>query len=800
MYRTGGDGASGPGGASYAEIITALSDGVAVVTRGGTIAACNPAGERILGIRAADMIGRPMLALPWRIVREDETEVPREEHPALVALETGVSQREVVIGVRRGDSPARVWVSVTAEPVRDSESRVVAVVSTFRDVTESIQTVRALRESESRFRALFTRNGVVQLLIDAEDGCVVHANAAADAFYGHGPSGLLGRSILALDGTSPEELSATIARVVGGEEALLQRRHRLASGEERDVAVLAATVTVSGRILIHAIIHDVTARVRAERAQGRLAAILDQTPDLVAVLEPEHGVVYVNRACRHLLGLAADAPIPHDALMRLLPAPALVDIYERGIPAAIASGAWTGDVAIVGANGEQVHVSQVIVAHRTAAGELEYVATIMRDISERKAAAEKMSAIAERLQVQSELLEAQNEELTTKTEELAARTDELTEAQQFQNAVLEHVAEGIVACDQSGSLTVFNRAAREFHGIGMEPITPERWAQHYDMYAADGETRVALDEIPLYRALRGDPVSGTEVVIAPKEGSVRTVEVSGRAIVDAAGRKRGAVIAMHDITERKVIDRMKNEFIGMVSHELRTPLTSIRGSLGLLEAGVSGELPDQVLQLVRIARQNSDRLVRLISNILDVEKIEAGKMELTTESLAPAALITAALDGVRGMAEEMAVTLVHSPGDATFVSGDRDRLLQVLTNLLSNAIKFSPVHGTVYTRAEDRLGSAGGRVVRFSVEDNGAGIASSDIPHLFKKFQQLGVDRSRRQGGTGLGLAISRALVEQHGGRIGVESSSGGGSLFWFEVPVARRRVKVPSGKKSAAQ
>ncbi|GAC1655335.1 MAG: hypothetical protein NVS4B3_20010 [Gemmatimonadaceae bacterium] len=740
-----------------------------------------------------------MLSLPWRTVREDETDLPRDDHPALVALRTGKPQRDVLVGVRRGDSPARVWVSVNAEPVREGD-RVTAVIASFRDVTESVQTVRALRESESRFRALFTRNGVIQLLIDAEDGCVVHANAAADAFYGYGPSGLLGRSITELDGTSAEELTEAIARVIGGEEALLQRRHRLASGEERDVALLTATVAVSGRTLLHAIIHDVTDRVRAERAQARLAAVLDQTPDLVAVLEPVRGVVYVNRASRRLLGLSDDAAIPRDALMRLLPAPALVSVYEQGIPAAISNGSWSGDVVIVGADGRQVAVSQVLVAHRGSDGEIEYISTIMRDISERKAAAEELAAFAERLRVQSELLEAQNEELVVKTDELAARSDELMDAQQFQSAVLEHVAEGIVACDPAGALTVFNRAAREFYGGGLDLVSLEQWARHYEMYGVDGVTRLSLDETPLYRALRGEQVRGTEVVIAPEQGAARTVEVSGRAIVDALGRKRGAVVAMHDVTDRKVIDRMKNEFIGMVSHELRTPLTSIRGSLGLLEAGIPGELPPQVLQLVQIARQNADRLVRLISNILDVEKIEAGKMELTTEPLSPMVLVTSAMEGVEGMAAELAVKLARRPTKATFVAGDRDRLLQVLTNLLSNAIKFSPPHTTVYASAEDRLGSAGGRVVRFSVEDSGEGIAPEDVPHLFKKFQQLGLDRSRRQGGTGLGLAISRALVEQHGGRIGVEKGEGGGSVFWFELPAARKRATVPTAKKTASQ
>ncbi|GAC1653746.1 MAG: hypothetical protein NVS4B3_17080 [Gemmatimonadaceae bacterium] len=773
-------------GATQAQIIAALDDGVAVIGSDGTIRACNPAAERILGIRAADVVGRHMLALPWRTVREDESPLPREEHPVLVALRSGQPQRNVVVGVRRGDSSSRVWVSVNATPVFElGQSTRSAVVASFRDVTEGLSTARALRESESRFRALFTRNGAVQLLIDAEDGCIVHTNPAADTFYGYGASGLLGRSISEINSASPAELRTMIDSILGGEQMILRRRHRLASGEERDVEVLTGPVVVSGRTLIHSIIYDVTDRVRAERSQARLAAVLDETPDLVTILEPDAGVVYMNRACRRLLALPADSPIPADAVVRLLPVWAREEIYERGIPGALVDGAWSGDAAIVTPEGREIAVSQVVLAKRGPSGEVEYLATVMRDISERKAAAEEVAAFAERLRQQSEMLAVQNEELTHQADELAERTDELLEAQQFQHAVLEHVAEGIVACDEQGNLTLFNRASREFHGVPSDSLSPELWAEHYQLFRADGTTPLAPDEIPLSRALCGEDVRGAEIVVAPRNGPPRTVEVSGRAFADAAGRKRGAVVAMHDVTERKVIDRMKNEFIGMVSHELRTPLTSIRGSLGLLEVGAVGPLSEKVQELVRIARQNSDRLVRLIGDILDVEKMEAGKMELAMQQLAPASLIAVALEGVQGMATELQVRVVQQRSSTAAVRGDRDRLLQVLTNLLSNAIKFSPARSTVLARAEERSPPGGRLVVRFSVEDRGPGVDLADVPRLFQKFQQLGTDGSRRHGGTGLGLAISRALVEQHGGRIGVDPAKQGGSVFWFELPVA---------------
>ncbi|MFP2933929.1 ATP-binding protein, partial [Pyxidicoccus sp. 3LG] len=241
---------------------------------------------------------------------------------------------------------------------------------------------------------------------------------------------------------------------------------------------------------------------------------------------------------------------------------------------------------------------------------------------------------------------------------------------------------------------------------------------------------------------------------------------------------------VRDITERKEVERMKNEFISTVSHELRTPLTSIRGSLGLLEGGIMGELPPQALDMVRIARTNTERLIRLINDILDLEKMEAGKLELKLAVLECADLVEATLSGVHGMADTAGVTLRSDlDGDgAPQVKGDRDRLIQVLTNLVSNAVKFSPRGAPVTVRVKEE---ADGRV-RFSVVDQGPGIPPEQRSRLFGRFQQLDGSDTRSKGGTGLGLAISQAIVDQHGGRIDVESEPGKGSTFTFTLEVAK--------------
>ncbi|MRG95922.1 GAF domain-containing sensor histidine kinase [Polyangium spumosum] len=245
--------------------------------------------------------------------------------------------------------------------------------------------------------------------------------------------------------------------------------------------------------------------------------------------------------------------------------------------------------------------------------------------------------------------------------------------------------------------------------------------------------------------------------------------------------------------ERKAVERVKDEFVSTVSHELRTPLTSIRGALGLLEGGVLGPLPDGAMELVQIARTNTDRLVRLVNDILDLEKIVAGKLELHPKRVDVRRLVSGLVDSLGPVASEARVELFVDVRGEIEVVVDEDRIAQVLTNLMSNALKFSPPEARVELGVEAK---ADGRVC-FAVRDRGPGIAEADLGRLFKRFEQLEGEGRREQRGTGLGLAISKAIVEQHGGAIGVASKLGQGSTFWFELPSpngeARRNPGAPA-------
>ncbi|MCS6805878.1 MAG: hybrid sensor histidine kinase/response regulator [Acidobacteriota bacterium] len=229
------------------------------------------------------------------------------------------------------------------------------------------------------------------------------------------------------------------------------------------------------------------------------------------------------------------------------------------------------------------------------------------------------------------------------------------------------------------------------------------------------------------------------------------------------------------------IERLKNEFVSLVSHELRTPLTSIKGSLGLILGGACGELNNDLRDLLTIAYSNSDRLIKLINEILDLSKIEAGQVPLKTAPTDLTEVVEQSVMEIGGFAQQRGVLIVTSlEPDLPLVQADADQIQRVLMNLLSNALKFSPADDQVVISSEYRDGW-----VTIRVKDHGMGIPPEYHDRIFNKFQQVQSVVTRKLGGTGLGLAICKAIIDQHGGRIGVESEPGAGSCFYFSLPIA---------------
>lgn len=346
-----------------------------------------------------------------------------------------------------------------------------------------------------------------------------------------------------------------------------------------------------------------------------------------------------------------------------------------------------------------------------------------------------------------------------------------------QNEVLlTSVADGIYGVDDEGRITFVNPAGAALLGYPVEELTGRHAHQAFHAPTEAGEPH-PWQGCYITESIRDGVVTNSEEDFYVRaEGSQIPVEITCSPLLDGPVI-RGAVVAFRDITQRREVDRMKNEFLSVVSHELRTPLTSIRGSLGLLSAGSLGELSQPAQRMAAIALDSSERLTRLINDILDMERIESGSMPMTFVEQDAAELIRAAVGEIEGMAQAGSVTVETVSAHGRIV-GDADRVVQTLTNLIGNAIKFSEAGGVVRVSAAEQAGS-----VRFQVADEGRGIPEDKLERIFERFEQVDSSDTRVKGGSGLGLAISRGIVERHGGRIWAESKPDVGTVVSFEIP-----------------
>jgi len=275
--------------------------------------------------------------------------------------------------------------------------------------------------------------------------------------------------------------------------------------------------------------------------------------------------------------------------------------------------------------------------------------------------------------------------------------------------------------------------------------------------------------------------------ITTRRGEVKWLQELGRGIFTADGQLQYLDGFIWDITEQKAVEQLKNQFVSTVSHELRTPLTSISGSLGLVLGGVAGKLPDAANQMLQIANDNCERLTHLINDLLDIEKLMAGKIQLTTGTLHAHTLLEKSLQQNQPYAGKHLCKLELQPGPDLWLQADEHRLEQVLTNLLSNAAKFSPANSRVLVSV-----SRHNQQVEIAVQDQGPGIADGFKSKIFQKFAQADAADSRSKGGTGLGLAICKELMQAMRGEIGYQNLKGG-CRFYIRLPLANQPLAAVS-------
>ena len=392
-----------------------------------------------------------------------------------------------------------------------------------------------------------------------------------------------------------------------------------------------------------------------------------------------------------------------------------------------------------------------------------------------------------------------------------AKLDQRLRDQQFYTrSLIESNIDALMTTDPAGIITDVNREMEALTGCTRDELIGAPFKNYFtDPKRAEAGIRLVLRE---------KKITDYELTARARDGRTTVVSCNATTFYDRDRTLQGVFAAARDVTERKRIDailleknlelesaksaaehtverlkdveRLKQGFLSTVSHELRTPLTSIRGSLGLLASGAMGPLSDDVVEVVAIAERNAVRLIVLINDILDLERLETGKIELEFAQVPVDTILRRATDSLATYGREHGVT-VEAPEASSTIWADADRIVQVLVNLLSNAVKFSPPAGIVTLTVRP-----GDGWVEFRVSDRGRGIPVAYRRSIFERFGQVETSDAREKGGTGLGLAICKSIVEQHGGTIGVETEEGAGSTFWFRIGTA---VRTPARRVGRA-
>jgi PAS domain S-box-containing protein len=695
----------------------------------GVINLFSGGAERMLGWSAAQMVGR---ATP--LVFHDAGEVAARGRelgiePGFEVFVRAAPETREWTYVRADGSRLRVSLSVAA---LEEDGRVTGFVGVARDATEQARTAAVLRESEERYRRL--SDAAFEGVAVMEDGVIVDANPAYLELVGAPRERVVGRR--AVEFTAPEHRETVARAIREGWEHPYETAALRADGTRVPVEVRGRT-RAGGRVRVTAV-RDLTERKRIEgelrAANAELEALVRSAPLSVVAMDVEGRVTVWNPMSEEIFGWTAGEvigrPLPYVPDERRLE-------YES-MRARVLAGETIRAAEVVRRrkDGSPVWISVSTTLLYDAAGRGRGVLGISHDVSARKEA------------------------------EAALRAGE----ERYRNLV-ERASDIIYETGLEGHFTYVNPTASRVTGYPRERLLGMRFTElvredHRPavlaFYAGQLEAAVASTylEFPAVTADGREVWIGQNVQLLYHDG-----EVSG---VHAVAR---------DITAQREMERMKDEFVGVVSHELRTPLTSIRGSLGLLESGRLDAA--QSRRMLEMAVRNTDRLIRLVGDILDLERLESGLVALERGECDAASLMRASADAVRGMAEEAGVALEVEPAAHT-LAADGDRVVQVLVNLLSNAVKFSPPGSTVTLSAARE----GGEVV-FAVRDRGRGIPPDKLDAVFGRFQQVDKSDSRHKGGTGLGLAICKRIAELHGGRMAVESALGQGSTFRVHLPAA---------------
>ncbi|HET6205976.1 MAG TPA: PAS domain S-box protein [Terracidiphilus sp.] len=783
------------------------SAGPMMITVGlnGCITHMNPAAERMLGFHEEELVGQSKTADILLAHGEGPSVISELQRLSGIGMKRGLSAHErlsVLMNSVRALPPSQVPsfetqfrrkdgsslpVTLHISALRNDEGAMEGLVVVALDRSATLRQEQVARESQERYRDLF-ENSSEMIATLSTGGQFLYANPAWKRCFGMDNASLLAlSSIEELFGPGcGSEVTALFRRALEGE--MVDRypiRNHTSDGRVQEFELSLSQRQKAGNPLaIRCLLRDVTQQKQREH---RLALQLvvsqivgENTSSDVAgmrILEAlcvsqgwDLALKWEVNTEENLLEFSAAWGAPDRETEAMIQESMGVTLASGvGLPGRVwqeGRPTWIADLA-ASPTGERTQSAlrhsmvsgwavPVRVGNKVLAVLEFYCQFLLREDQEALAAIETVAASL------GQMLARSRER---------GRAEELYRQQEI---LLDSVADGICGVDRHGLVSFANPAAGRLLGSPAASLTGK--PVHDLLHGSAPAGNRCGPDCALRRATEKQVATTGEDTIYRSDATPLPTEYFFTPILDH-GRFSGSVLSFRDISQRYALDRLKDEFISTVSHELRTPLTSIRGALGLLSSGILGELNDKASNLLRIATTNSDRLVRLINDILDLERIQSGRAPISLRPVQLLQVVHQAIDGMQPVADAAGVQLLHDTTQVE-VLGDTDRLLQVVTNLLSNAVKFSPPNSTVSVML--RPGSTG---VTLSVIDQGRGIPADKLETIFGRFQQVDASDSRQKGGSGLGLAICRTIVQQHSGRIWAERNPVRGSTFRVFLP-----------------
>lgn len=661
-------------------------------------------------------------------------------------------------------------------PVRDSNGRITHFISNQMDVTE-----RRRSETEHVILATAIEQSANAVVITDPEGRIQYVNPAFTKMTGYRAEEALGlKPNILKSGTQDAEfykkLWATIlfGGVWRGEITNRRKDGRLYPEEMSITPIRDRAGAITNFIAIK---QDITERKRTEEvlkaSEVRYRRLFETSETGILLLDAVTArIIDVNPAALLML-----EETPGGVVGRRLWQ--LRAFSRGGSPQRSLRSLPLAEIPLLPKSGKRMEVELGAVTCQL--GDKAVVQCTLRDITIRREAERKAKALNDMLEGR---VAARTQELATLNEELAVEIgvrkeaeEALAKLQRQTELILASAADAIFRIGSDRTCTYANPAAIRLLGYTQDELLGRNLHALGRHCLPDG-TPCSTEDCPIFKALvKGVVQTAENQMLTRKDGTTIWVDTVAAPMTEA-GRIVGVVLLARDVSERRAVEKIKDGFVSMVSHELRTPLTAIRGALGLIGAGGSDGLTPQDRRMLGLAVQNTDRLVRLVSDILDSERLEAQGPVLARERTSAADLMAHAGELMKPLAESAGLKLEIQPQPLSLYV-KIDAILQALTNLLSNAIKFSNPGSTVRLECREVGGSA-----EFRVTDQGLGIPRDKLESIFGRFQPVDASDSRRRGGTGLGLSICRRIVERHGGKIWVESELGHGSTFVFTLPM----------------